>query len=70
MKSKSSRFFTPNDLSKRTTFDKFVLRATSKKGNILSVAVNWILERVDEDWNIPLYFWNRRFHKLEINKHR
>ena len=28
MKSKSKRFFTPNDLSKSTTFDKFVLSAS------------------------------------------
>ncbi len=31
MKSKSNRFFTPNDLSKSTTFDKFVLHVASEK---------------------------------------
>ena len=30
MKSKSNRFFTPNDLSNNTTFDKFVLRESMK----------------------------------------
>ena len=30
MKSKSNRFFTPNDLSNSTTFDKFVLRVSEE----------------------------------------
>jgi hypothetical protein len=67
MKSKSNKFFTPNDFSNKTTFDKLVLNVDKPmvEKRIIGERNRYVRQTFKiMNTDTPLYFRNCRLHEL------